>query len=107
MIVTQDPETGYWTKLSGGYELVNTHAPEKCEGRLCDIHDRRGPLPWANWPLNWREDRGIMEVIDPDTGIGHPTRAQYEFWKSATSEETTYYQMIHGCDGACRGLYLD
>lgn len=107
MILTQDPTTGYWTKIGDRYQLSNTHSPEACEGQLCDVHDRRGRVPWADWPLNWREDRGMMEVIDPVNGIGHPTKAQYEFWKRTLGEEATYYQMIHGCNGACRGMYDD
>ena len=103
MILMQDPETGYWTKfappLTG--RLINVHDPAACEGRLCDIHDRRGAEPWASWPLNWREDRGCMEMIDPDTGIGHPTPAQAQFWETLAED----YLMTHGCDGGCRGAY--
>lgn len=103
MIVLQNPETGYWTELGNGLRLV-THAPEACEGRLCDVHNRRGPEPWCNWPLNWREDRGMMEVYDLASGIGHPTRAQYDYWSSIDAD-LVESAMVHGCDGGCDGLY--
>lgn len=100
MRVTQNPETGYWTELGDGYRL-NTHAPDECSGALCDIHNRPGPY----WPLNWRGDRGMMEVLDPIDGIGHPTRAQRDYWYATLSERDAEAQMVHGCNGACRGIY--
>lgn len=104
MILTQNPETGYWTWIGEGFYL-RTHEPDQCEGRLCDIHNRRGPEPWGSWPLNWRDDRRMMEVIDPESGIGHPTRAQRDYWYAKLSERDAQAQMVHGCNGGCSGLY--
>lgn len=104
MILRQNPETGYWTRVDE-YFYLSAHSPDKCEGRLCDVHDRRGPEPWASWPLNWREDRGMMEVIDPESGIGHPTRAQRDYWYATLNEQDAQSQMVHGCNGGCSGLY--
>lgn len=104
MILTQNPKTSYWTELGEGLRL-QTHHPAQCEDRLCDVHNRRGPEPWASWPLNWRGDRGMIEVIDPESGIGHPTRAQRDYWQATLSERDADAEMTHGCDGGCWGLY--
>lgn len=105
MIVTRDAKTGFWTNVGMDGKLINVHPAEVCEGRLCDVHDRRGPQPWASWPLNWREDRGMMEVIDPRSGIGHPTRAQADYWMTVLPYRDYKAQMTHGCDGGCEGMY--
>lgn len=102
MIMTKDPETGYWIKSRSKVTIftLRTHEPKDCEGqKLCDIHDRRGEGPEAKWPLNWRGDRGIMEVICPH-GIGHPSPAQAQHMKRIGKE----YENIHGCDGCCAGF---
>lgn len=96
MIVSQDPETGYWTKL--GALTLQTHEPDQCLGEYCDIHDKRHPND-AHYPLNWREDRGVMEFIC-DHGIGHPTYAQYDFLNRTLGVKAWAYTS-HGCDGCC------
>ena len=101
MILTKDPETGWWIVTIAGTHLQGTHNPSLCEGRLCDVHDRRGEEPWASWPLNWREDRAYMEMIDPQTGIGHPTPAQVGYDRLTGQP----YASNHGCDGACYDAY--
>lgn len=106
-ILTQDPKTGYWNKFPhpwGGIDntrFLRTHTPDQCEGRLCDVHNRRGEGEQATWPLNWRSDRGIMEVICP-CGTGHPTPAQEQFlyWLSMTDQmdlRTATAELVHGC----------
>ena len=102
MILLQNPETGWWTEFEDGEtHLVNTHNPGACVGALCDIHDRRGEEPWASWPLNWRDDRGYMEIIDPRTGIGHPSPAQSQHDRRTGDAAAS----IHGCDGGCAGAH--
>lgn len=88
MILKQDPETGYWNE-----GLTNTHIPEDCNGRLCDIHNRRGEGAHTKWPLNYRADRGMMEVICP-CGIGHPSPAQVLYWEEIGASES---EQVHGC----------
>lgn len=100
VILEQDPTTGYWNKFRHE-AIVNmltlgTHLAHECEGRLCDVHNRRGTGPQATWPLNWRDDRGIMEVICP-CGIGHPTPAQAEFFDSLYEYEEFEAELVHGC----------
>ena len=97
MIVTQ-AENGWWIVGGDGYQLANTHQPESCAGRLCDVHDRRGPEPFASWPLNWRDDRGVFEVICP-CSIGHPSPAEITCLMAA-APFTFRYLLYHGCCGA-------
>lgn len=99
MIVTQHPD-GRWVNADDGRVLSNTHPPAACEGRLCDVHDRRGPEPYASWPLNWREDRGFFEAICP-CGIGHPSRPQADYWREQYPGENGWfpYLVAHGCCG--------
>lgn len=107
MRITKNHKTGEWTDVRDHRGVVVTsltkvHPPEACAGRLCDVHDRRGEEPWASWPLNWREDRGIMEMIDPDSGIGHPTPAQVQFLR-VLHGDSSWAHTSHGCDGGCAG----
>lgn len=95
MILQQNEETGFWTDVYENGEptyRLRTHSEGACTGRLCDVHNRRGTGVQATWPLNWREDRGIMEVLCP-CGIGHPTPAQRIYTDEA--------EMFHGCCGCC------
>lgn len=104
MILAQDPSTGHWNRCVADVGLIfRTHAEQECEGRLCDVHNRRGAGEQATWPLNWSGDRGIMEVICP-CGIGHPTPAQAQFlyWLSSTDQislQSASGQLRHGCCG--------
>lgn len=84
--------------------LHDTHNSELCEGRLCDIHGRLGEEPWASWPRIWREDRGMVEMIDENSGIGHPSPAQVQYYNMAYGSRAWAYN-THGCDGGCRGAY--
>lgn len=104
MILHRNAETGWWTEGPAGYRLVDTHSADDCVGRLCDIHDRRGAEPWASWPLNWREDRRVLEMIDPFSGIGHLTPAQVQFF-NAYFGDSAWAHISHGCDGGCAGAY--
>lgn len=97
MILEQDPKTGYWDKIEGRRSMyLTTHNPEECVDRLCDVHDRRGTGAQATWPLNWRDDRGIMEVICP-CGIGHPTPAQIGYWETILEPVKVMAEYRHGC----------
>ena len=70
-ILRQNDETGYWTELGDGYVLANTHNPKLCKGRGCAIHNHPSDHPLKEAPLNWREDRGILERICKH-GVCHP-----------------------------------
>lgn len=72
-------------------QVIQTHERGACIGRWCCIHQQM-PGPWATWPRNWRDDRGIMERICP-CGIGHPVAEMYEWAVAARRGE----QLVHGC----------
>lgn len=102
MLLAQDEKTGYWTRLvdSEGEQygvFLIIHSEKECKDRLCDIHNRRGGGVQASWPLNWRSDKGSMEVICP-CGTGHPTPAYRDFLQRDGLAHTT---LIHGCCGCC------
>lgn len=84
--------------------FTGVHQPELCEGRLCDFHGKPGVEPWASWPRNWRDDRGMVEMIDPKTGIGHPSPAQVQYFQQVSGKFAWAY-ISHGCDGGCAGAY--
>lgn len=89
---TQD-ERGTWH--GGGIRLANVHAPYLCEGRHCIIHN---PVHthMDDWPLHWRDDRGIFERICPH-GVGHPDPSEFDFWAEIGRD----WEQVHGCDGCC------
>lgn len=73
--------------LVGGQRLVNVHSPSVCAGEHCCIHNPSAHH-MAEWPQNFREDRGMMERLCAH-GIGHPD----------PDDPTT--DTTHGCDGCC------
>lgn len=102
MILRRDGETGYYNRYLQGNSvfILQTHAPGECSGELCDVHGRRGSGGDATWPLNWRTDRGMMEVIC-EHDIGHPTRAQIAYWRKHLDEKSVWAYARHGCCGCC------
>ena len=75
---------------------LNTHAPDKCEGRPCCVHNP-SDHHMRSWPMNFRFDKGIMERICPEHGVGHPDPDDADYWLSIDKE----YMTIHGCCGCC------
>jgi hypothetical protein len=77
-----------------GQKLVNVHDASACSG-ACPIHSP-SQHHMRDWPLVWRQDRGIFERMCPH-GIGHP------------DPDSVYFAMefgngdpgVHGCDGCC------
>lgn len=92
MILKQDKETGYWTKFGGGYELTNVHDPALCEGRGCAVHNHPSDHALKDAPLNWREDRGILERIC-EHGVGHPDLDAALYLASIGKG----FENVHGC----------
>lgn len=74
--------------LVGGQRLVNTHHPRQCVGQSCCIH-HPSDHHMVTWTQHWRSDRGIMERLCPDRGIGHP------------DPDDINADQVHGCDGCC------
>lgn len=98
--LSKDPETGWYTVIKSGNKVVghlnNTHNPNLCEYRGCAIHDHPSDHPLNTAPLNWREDRGILERIC-EHGIGHPDYDSAMYLSSVGQS----HQNDHGCDGCC------
>jgi hypothetical protein len=76
--------------------LLTTHVPDKCEGRHCVIHNP-SKHHMRKWPMNYRIDRGFMERICPEHGVGHPDPDDVDYWVSIDRA----YMTIHGCCGCC------
>lgn len=71
----------------GTVVIENVHTPDRCAGHHCVIHNP-SDHHMRGWPLNWRDDWGIMERICPH-GIGHP-------------DPDDIGDGVHSCDGCCR-----
>jgi hypothetical protein len=80
-----------------GDGVLKTHAAnDDCFTYGCVVHNPTRDSVMAGFPLNWREDRGIMERICPH-GVGHPDfdSANYNIRAGAARLNS------HGCDGCC------
>jgi len=49
------------------------------------------------WKMNFRFDKGVMERICPEHGVGHPDPDDAAYWIREGKPEMT----IHGCCGCC------
>jgi hypothetical protein len=96
MILHQDSQ-GFYTELgNSGVNLINVHPEVACAGRGCAIHAHPSEHPLKDAPMNWREDRNILERICQH-GVGHPDADSAVYLISIGQS----YQNIHGCDGCC------
>jgi len=96
--VTEPPEI---YAPGGGKEyleivLRNVHSQRECQGRACVIHNP-SEHHMRDWPLIWRNDRGIFERICTH-GVGHPDPDQRTYW----CIQNTPWEGVHGCDFCCR-----
>ena len=73
-----------------------THSPDKCEGRACCVHNP-SDHHMRTWELNYRFDKGVMERICPEHGVGHPDPDDLAYNQSVSRD----YVSIHGCCGCC------
>jgi hypothetical protein len=73
--------------------VLEIHNPDRCAGSPCCIHNPSSHH-MRDWPLNWRNDRGIMERLCPH-GVGHPDPDDLRV-------RTVSAEGVHGCDGCCR-----
>lgn len=76
--------------------LLKTHDESQCSGEYCVIHNP-SEHHMREWPLNWRDDKGVMERIC-EHGIGHPDPD----CAAHNEREGKAYLNVHGCDGCCR-----
>ena len=96
MILNQNSKTGFWTETEVGSVMRNVHDPRACEGRGCAIHDHPSDHPLKNAPLNWRNDRGILERIC-EHGVGHPDYDSARYLDAIGDSISN----VHGCDLCC------
>lgn len=82
--------------LDGRVVLQRVHPLQACAGRACVIHRPSGHH-MADWPLLWRDVRGLFERVCP-CGTGHPDPDQVPFWREIGAE----WMGVHGCCGCCR-----
>lgn len=72
------------------------HTPDKCAGRPCCIHNPSNHH-MRTWQMNYRTDKGTMERICLEHGVGHPDPDDAAYWESVGKPEMN----IHGCCGCC------
>lgn len=84
--------------VDGNGREVRVHPAGTCAGQNCSIHNPSNhPLKEA--PLNWRDDRKMMERICTH-GVGHPDPDDVAYNVGVLgADEETY--STHGCDGCC------
>lgn len=85
--------------------LLRTHEEQADCRSGCVIHNP-SESHMQDWPLNWRDDRGMMERICQH-GVGHPDIDQVKFWIRALGWKDAWAQMVHGCDGCCHTIEED
>lgn len=88
---------GEFGQQVGVATLTNVHRATRCAGRPCVIHHPSEHHMRA-WPLNWRDDTGVMERVCPHR-IGHPDPDALAHLASVGAG----WAGVHGCDGCCRG----
>jgi hypothetical protein len=81
--------------LQGTNRVLSIHNAKDCSG-WCAFH-RPVPAVSNDWPMHWREDRGILERICPCHGIGHPDASQMLYMRS----QGRGYENVHGCTTTC------
>lgn len=83
---------------TGTGQKILVHNKEDCKGEYCCIHNP-SDHHMKDWPLHWRDDRGLMERICP-CGIGHPDPDDLAFKKRMGVN--IKIESIHGCCGCCQ-----
>lgn len=91
-------EPGWGIQTAGG--VLRTHAPDQCSGEHCSIHNP-SPHHMREWPLNWRGDRGLMERLCVEHGVGHPDPDHMAHVRRTRAPEDASAEGIHGCCGCC------
>ena len=81
-----------------GQLILNVHDENKDCKFGCTIHHPSNHH-MKNWPLNYRNDRGMMERICKH-GVGHPDPDYLAYIEREGWDLEAY--STHGCDGCCR-----
>lgn len=83
---------------TGTGQTLKVHDKEDCKGRHCCIHNP-SDHHMKDWPTNWRSDRGLMERICPEHGVGHPDPDDLAFKELMGINASV--EAVHGCCGCC------
>lgn len=83
---------GVLVLLENTSTYLHVHDPDTCWGETCTVHNR-SDHHMRSWPQNWRGDRGLMERLCPDNGVGHPDPDEIHLDRDGRG--------VHGCDGCC------
>lgn len=84
--------------VDGNGREVRVHPAGTCAGQNCSIHNPSNH-PLKDAPLNWRDDRKMMERICQH-GVGHPDPDDVAYNVIALGKDESTYA-THGCDGCC------
>lgn len=104
MILTRLERNGqkylqYKSYPHGKMKFFITHDPERCVGQPCVVHNP-SKHHMSNWPMNWREDRYMMERLC-EHGVGHPDPDHMFFIRNKYGHDVAQTEGVHGCDGCC------
>jgi len=77
-------------------QVIVTHDASKCAGKNCCIHNP-SDHHMRSWTMYWRGDKGVMERLCPEHGVGHPDPDDADFNRRAGRD----YLNVHGCCGCC------
>lgn len=82
--------------------LLRSHGLEDCAGHPCSLH-APSDHHMREWRLHWRGDRGLMERICPEHGVGHPDPDHLGYVGRTYGAVTRRTEAIHGCcpEGCC------
>jgi hypothetical protein len=87
-----------------GDRMLRVHPASQCAGQeSCCIHKPSDHV-MRDFPMHWREDRGLMERICPH-GVGHPDPDHMAHVERTQGREAADTEYVHGCDGCCGGTY--
>jgi hypothetical protein len=86
-----DPDL--WGLRNG--DILQTHGASECDGPPCPLHSP-SDHPLRDAPLNWRQDRYLMERVCP-CGVGHPDPDHLDRVRRVYGEELAWGQGVHGC----------
>ena len=92
-----DPLSSTNMLLENTNDFIHCHEETVCRGDFCTLHNRSNH-PMRSWVQHWRGDRGIMERICPDHGVGHPDPDDFNI-------RTGFKDASHGCCMCCSGYY--
>lgn len=96
--------------LAGGQEIFNVHDEnDECGELGCAVHNPTDHH-MASWPQNFRDSLverltfgmhpGLIERVC-EHGVGHPDPDHMRWYAAHHTQEETWAEGIHGCDGCC------